>query len=113
MSINADKLLEWIESDEANNYHLTQYIYKQKLKDFIISQSQEQEVLSGRAIFKTDQPEKEHKAISGLEKSYAEEDVEKIIEYTKHFEYLDGTKRQADITAKEILNKWEEKYRNP
>ena len=47
----------------------------------------------------------------GLEKSYTEEDVEKIITYTKHLEYLDGTKSQKDITSKEILNKWEEKYR--
>lgn len=43
--------------------------------------------------------------------NYTEEEVEKIIIYTKELEYLDGTKPQRECTAEYILSKWADKYK--
>lgn len=37
---------------------------------------------------------------------YKKEEVERLIIFTKHLEYMDGTKPQCDFTAQDILNKW-------
>jgi len=87
MTINADKLLEWIEKQSNLNYssptaESISYVL-QTLKKFILSQSQpvpsgEQEVLSGRAIFKSEQPEGEVTAQKVLEAELQKENFKGV-----------------------------------